>query len=108
VFVALGKPGLIGKVAVQSFYFRSEAEEQLRSMIENGDEQATLFYVEWSINDLVASDELQCEKASRELATMLAAEGYKVITNEVVDGAGWGSWRARTDRVLESFFPLEK
>jgi enterochelin esterase-like enzyme len=108
VFVALGKPELIGKVAVQSFYFRGEAEDRLRSMIENGDERATLFYVEWSINDLVASDQLQCEKASRELATMLAAEGYRVTTNEVADGAGWGSWRARTDRILEGFFPLEK
>ena len=33
--------------------------------------------------------------------------GYEVLTHEVDDGAGWGSWRAHTDRILESFFPLE-
>jgi len=107
VFVALAKPESIGKVAVQSFYFRGEAEAEIRSMIKNGDAGATLFYVEWSTSDLKASGELQSEKASRELASILAENGYKVLTNEVDDGAGWGSWRASTDHILESFFPLE-
>ena len=75
-------------------------------MIENGDEGATRFYVEWSTYDLVVPGQLDCEKDSRELATILAHEGYEVVTHEVADGAGWGSWRARTDRILESFFPL--
>jgi enterochelin esterase-like enzyme/outer membrane protein assembly factor BamB len=105
-FIALRKPELIGKVAVQSFYFRGEAEDDLRSMIANGGERKPLFYVEWSINDLRSQDELQSEKASRELAAILGKEGYRVVTNEVADGAGWGSWRARTDRILENFFSL--
>ena len=107
-FIALEKPELIGKVALQSFYFRSEAEAELRSMIASGDEGATIFYVEWSTHDLESGNELQSEDASRELAAILAKKGYEVITNEVADGAGWGSWRARTDRILESFFPLEE
>ena len=107
LFIGLGRPELISKVAVQSFYFRSEAEEELRAMIASGAEGATRLYVEWSINDFKAEGELQAEKDSRELAALLAAEGYQLVTNEVADGAGWGSWRARTDRILEGFFPLE-
>jgi len=106
-FIALGKPELIGKVAVQSFYFRSEAEEELRSMITDGDGGTTLFYVEWSTHDLSAGENIQSEKASRELAAILGEGGYKVVSNQVADGAGWGSWRARTDQILEGFFPLE-
>jgi enterochelin esterase family protein len=106
-FLALSKPGLIGNVAVQSFYFRSEAEEELRTLIAGGDKEATRFYVEWSTYDLKSGEDLQCEKASRELAAILGKAGYRVVTNEVSDGAGWGSWRAHTDSVLETFFPLE-
>jgi enterochelin esterase-like enzyme/outer membrane protein assembly factor BamB len=105
-FLALEKPELVGKVAVQSFYFRGEAEEKLRSMIENGNKETTFFYVEWSLNDLKNHGELQCEADSRELAALLGDKGYGIVTHEVADGAGWGSWRARTDRILESFFPL--
>ncbi len=54
-----------------------------------------------------AIDQVQSEQHSRELATLLGENGYSIVTNEVLDGAGWGSWRARTDRILESFFPLE-
>ncbi len=104
-FIVLAKPELIGNAALQSFYFRGEAEEELRSMIAKGDTDATRFYVEWSENDLYIEGDLECENDSRELAGLLKAQGYDTVTNEVSDGAGWGSWRARTDRILESFFP---
>jgi len=101
-FLALSEPDVFGKAAVQSFYFRAEAHEQLRSLIA-GENKAS-FYVEWSLNDFKLGDGLRSEVDSRELARLLSENGHSVITNEVVDGAGWGSWRARTDRILESFF----
>ena len=104
VYIALERPDVVGRVAVQSFYFRSEAEEDLRRMLAEGDETATRFYVEWSTHDFKGDGDLDSEAASRELAAILAAEGYELVTNEVADGAGWGSWRSRTDRILESFF----
>lgn len=107
ILIALTRPELIGNVAVQSFYLRSEVEEAFRAAIEDGDRDTTRFYVEWSVNDLEGGGDLHSEAASRELVELLETAGYEVITNEVVDGAGWGSWRARNDRVLESFLPLE-
>ncbi|MCP3956938.1 MAG: PQQ-binding-like beta-propeller repeat protein [bacterium] len=107
VFLALQAPELIGKVAVQSFYFREEAEAELRSLITAGSEATTFFYVEWSLNDLeIDQAGIHSEKHSRALAKLLGENGYGLVIHEVSDGAGWGSWRARTDRILESFFPL--
>ncbi|MEO1088917.1 MAG: alpha/beta hydrolase-fold protein, partial [Acidobacteriota bacterium] len=105
-FLALEKPGLIGKVALQSFYFRDEAEEELRALIEAGGAGAASFYVEWSLNDIeVARAGIHCEAHSRELAELLGNKGFSLVTQEVADSAGWGSWRTRTDRILELFFP---
>ncbi len=87
-------------------WLRNEAEDELRSMIARGNEQKTSFYVEWSINDLRARFGMHSEEHSRELAALLRDQGYRVVVHEVSDGAGWGSWRARNDRILENFFPL--
>ncbi len=107
-YLALGRPGSIGNVALQSFYYRSEAEQELRAMIDEKAAATTRFYIEWSTHDFVAGDDLQCEANSRELAALLTAGGYAVVTSEVNDGAGWGNWRTRTNRILETFFPLEE
>ncbi len=105
-FLALKKPASIGKVAVQSFYFRDEAKDELRSMIASSNGEKASFYVEWSLNDLKAQSGMHSEEHSRELVALLRDNGYRVVFHEVSDGAGWGSWRARNDRILESFFPL--
>jgi enterochelin esterase-like enzyme/outer membrane protein assembly factor BamB len=106
VYIALSKPQLIGNVAVQSFYFRDEAEAELRRLIARGDAGTTRFYVEWSSYELKAA-ELDCQADSRELAELLEQKGYALVTNRVTSGAGWGSWRAQTGRILEGFFPAE-
>ncbi len=107
VFLALEKPELIGKVAVQSYYFRPEAEAELRSLITKGSAAPTFFYVEWSLHDInIVQAGIDSERDSRALAALLGENGYRRVTHEVSDGAGWGSWRAGTDRILESFFPL--
>ena len=38
---------------------------------------------------------------------LLTDRGYTVAGGEVPDGTGWSSWKNRTDRVLQSLFPLE-
>ena len=65
-----------------------------------------LFYVEWSLNDLKNQSGMDSEAHSRELAELLRGKGFRVVAHEVSDGAGWGSWRAGNDRILESLFPL--
>ena len=43
----------------------------------------------------------------RAFTEFLASRGYTVAGGEVHDGTGWSSWKNRTDRVLESLFPLQ-
>ncbi len=76
-------------------------------MIVARDPATARFYVEWSKNDLDDGNQLKCEEHSRAIARILTDEGFVVSENRVVDGAGWGSWRASTDRILETFFPLD-
>ena len=38
----------------------------------------------------------------------LKEKGYSVAGGQVNDGFGWASWRNRTDKILETFFPLKK
>ncbi len=108
VFLALEKPELVGKVAVQSFYFRGEAEAELRSLITKGPASPMLFYVEWSLHDIkIEQAGIDSERDSRALAALLEENGFNKVINEVSDGSGWGSWRARTDQILQNLFPLE-
>ena len=37
----------------------------------------------------------------------LEAGGHDVKAAEVLDSAGWGGWRNRTDRVLATLFPVD-
>ncbi|MCP3917665.1 MAG: hypothetical protein GY711_19130, partial [bacterium] len=70
-YLALSRPETVGNVALQSFYFREEAEDELRGLIAGGDRQSTRFWMEWSSYDL-KGDDLDCEADSRELAELLA------------------------------------
>jgi hypothetical protein len=42
----------------------------------------------------------------RVFARTLRDKGYSFTGGEVPDSGGWSSWRNRTDRVLETLFPV--
>ena len=103
LYLALSRPETLGNVALQSFYFREEAEEELRALIAGGKGTTSRVWMEWSSSDLKGGD-LDCEGDSRELAGLLTDAGYDLATRESTDGGGWGMWRASTGRILEYFF----
>ena len=45
-------------------------------------------------------------KSSESFAELLKAKGYSFVGGEVNDGAGWASWRNRTNKIFETIFPL--
>ena len=71
------------------------------------DERPLDLYVDWGTYDVKAVDE-NWDFRDSGVATMelLTDRGYAVAGGEVPDGTGWSSWKNRTDRVLESLFPL--
>ena len=42
----------------------------------------------------------------RALARALEENGYEFVGGETHEGGGWPSWRNRTDKMLETLFPL--
>jgi len=67
------------------------------------------FYVDWNHWELrsVALG-VDLRDHSRRLAEALERRGYAIETHEALEGSGWASWRSRTDRILEKFFPLKQ
>lgn len=111
-YVALEHPGVFSKVAVQS-YLRLEAGDRILARIRDGGARPITWYVEWSRHDLRSEPGLDqarwwardARTASRELAQALEDQGCAVTAVEVASGAGWASWRSRTDRILEHLYP---
>ncbi len=102
-------PGTFGRVATQSYYTtHMPSGDEILSLIKDGEHQEDLrFFVEWSTTDY-KSVNLDAQAESRQLVEVLREEGYEVRSNEAVGGPGWGNWRAQTDLILETLFPLAK
>jgi hypothetical protein len=47
-------------------------------------------------------------RANQRFDAFLRARGYSPAGGEVPEGAGWGGWRNRTDRVFEALFPASR
>jgi hypothetical protein len=47
-------------------------------------------------------------ETNRRFAAFLRERGYRPAGGEASDGAGWASWRNRTDRVFEAMFPAAR
>ena len=73
---------------------KSDAEDKAR------------FWVVWNRYELSRTDwNVDLGRDSRKVAEVLEANGYAVASREVLDSAGWGSWRVRAGEVLREMFP---
>jgi enterochelin esterase-like enzyme len=107
IYAVFERPGLFGKVAIQSL-FMLDLKDDVPALIENSAPQDLDLYIEWSRLDFKDEPRRDARAESREIVKVLEKKGYGPVTREVADGTGWGGWRLRTDRILESLFPLEK
>ncbi len=103
---ALEHPEVFGKAALQSVYLPGANAERLASLASDNEPSGTRFLLysnryelrreEWNL-DLAAD--------TRRMADALKAAGHDVRAVEVLDAAGWGSWRAHAGDILTAFFP---
>jgi enterochelin esterase-like enzyme len=105
-YATFERPGLFGKLATQSLYMR-DLEDDVHELIEKSNSRQLDLYIEWSRHDLKEYSRIDAQAESRAVVEALKKKGYHPIAREAVGGSGWGGWRQRTDRVLESLFPLE-
>lgn len=107
-YAALKHPEVFGKVAIQSPQLGLGFEDALMELIERRPRPDIDFYLDWSRYELRNLDSgIDLGVDSQRLAEALRAGGYDFVGGEVLDSAGWGGWRSRTDRILEALFPLE-
>ena len=79
--------------------------EAARGRLEVGERLPIEFYIDWARHDLRSFQwgiDLRLDNSER--ADMLRQKGYRVAGGEYAGGDGWGSWRARTNEILEAFF----
>jgi enterochelin esterase-like enzyme len=98
-------PGSFGKLALQSVHLDTPiGEESLRALGRDG--AGLEVYLDWSCCELRSGSGQDLREHALRLVRHLAKVGLGYYGGEAPGGSGWGSWRSRTDRVLEAFFPL--
>jgi outer membrane protein assembly factor BamB/enterochelin esterase-like enzyme len=107
LYAVFERPGLFGKVGIQSL-FMLDLKDDVPVLIENSAPQDLDLYVEWSRLDFKDEPRRDARAESQEIVKVLKEKGHRPVTREVADGTGWGGWRLRTDRILETLFPLEE
>ena len=62
---------------------------------------------QFSVSSSEPGNETDTARDNRKLAALLEENGYNITWKEVASGPGWGTWRSRTDAVLETLLPLK-
>ena len=107
-YATLKYPEVFGKVAVWSVRLGLGTDDALMDLIRARKGDGVQFYLDWNRYELRSADSgTDLREDALRLARALQENGYSYSGGEARDAHGWGSWRARTDRVLEAFFPLE-
>ena len=110
LYSAFKHPGLFGFVGGQSTFLRHEQGKELRNLVETAGKLAIRFYLDWGKYDerVLEYGHTNRIRSNRALAKLLTDREHVLTAVEVNEGYGWASWRNRTDRILETFFPLKK
>ena len=88
-------------------YWLEQFKDDVPVLIEESPPQELDLYVEWSRLDFKDAPRRDSRVESQAIVKVLEKRGYRPVTREIPDGTGWGGWRLRTDRILETLFPLE-
>ncbi len=71
---------------------------------------AIRFHIDWGEYDERVAEVGDTDRvaSNRAFVKLLRERGYVLSAVEANEGYGWASWRNRTDKILETFFPLEQ
>ncbi|MCP3957892.1 MAG: hypothetical protein GY719_08575 [bacterium] len=102
----LQHPELFAKAATQSLLLLSMIEDMIYPLVDKVGEDKPEIYMDWGTYDMRNPHEnWNLAVSNRKLAQAFRDKGVEVMGGEAHDGAGWASWRNRTDRVFASLFP---
>jgi enterochelin esterase-like enzyme len=104
---ALRRPDVFGRVATHSaFLFESDLPE-FEAVLPAADKGPQIAYFDWGAYDNRAEHEgWDVGKGNRRFREVLKAKGYQVENGgELPEGATWGNWQSRAERVMKLLFP---
>ncbi|HSR67116.1 MAG TPA: PQQ-binding-like beta-propeller repeat protein, partial [Acidobacteriota bacterium] len=108
-YAAAKHPDLFARLGLRSIVYESAYREEYAALLASPQEQPLTVYLEWGKYDDKSEKEGWDARAdSMAFARMLRSKGYSYVGGETHDGAGFSSWRNRTDRLLQTLFPLKK
>ena len=107
-YAAFKHPGVFGKIGGQSSHLHPPEGDELRALIAGSDKLPLSIYMDWGKYDhRNAAAGFNWAENNRKFAAALKEKGYTIAGGEVSGGFDWPSWRTRTDKILETFFPLK-
>jgi enterochelin esterase family protein len=107
VFGAVAHPDVFGLAAAQSASLGDVARHAFFAQLAASPPGAARFYVDWGRYEAHDPDSgYDFAVDGRRLFDALSRAGCTVTGGEALDCHGWGSWRSRTDVLLEALFPL--
>ncbi len=103
IHTAFRYPGTAAMIAGQSTHlFPAGGGNELVELVRSSEKFGIRFYLDWSTYDQRGGG-FDWKDLNKNFVKLLHEKGYDVVTDEVHEGFGWGSWRNRTDRILEMF-----
>jgi enterochelin esterase-like enzyme len=100
-------PDTFSKIAGQSTHFMPTENPALKQLISGSEKRPFTIYLDWGKYDIVYDSGFNWRLLNQELAGFLKQNGYSYTGGEVNCGFNWACWRNRTDKILETFFPLQ-
>jgi len=104
---AFGHSEVFGSVAAQSANIGFFGEVPLADLVKGVDEQPMTVYLDWGTYHLRSPHEAwDMSVDSRKAWEMLRERGYRPAGGERPEGFGWRLWRAHSEELLASLFPM--
>lgn len=107
-FTVFRRAEVFGGLGLQSLVMLDTDEDLLKKQVHSAGEAPLRIYLDWGRYDRRGTREAwDMRVANARFAAFLHERGYRLAGGEVPEGAGWGGWRTRTDRVFQSLFPTQ-
>jgi enterochelin esterase-like enzyme/outer membrane protein assembly factor BamB len=108
VYTGFRHSNVFGKVAGQSVAPIADGEPELVELVQKSPTLPLWLYMDWGAYDYrYASYEYDTRGFSQKFVKLLRDKKYRVEGGEVNEGSDYASWRRRTDKILQAFFPNE-
>lgn len=110
IYTAFKHPGTFSMVGGQSTHLLAgNGGEEIFTLLDESKKLPMRFYLDWGTYDYRnAGGGFSWIDDNKKLVKLLEDKGYSWTGGEVSEGWGFASWRNRTDKILETFFPLKK